>query len=76
MLLSVLFAKLLQAWIFPSGEWGAVRVVTVSTTCRSFEAYMRDLARVNSVGRALLKSEKQGKMCTPIYAYQNILTYK
>jgi len=76
MLLCVLFAKLLQAWIFPSGEWGAVGVVTVCTTCCSIEAYMRDLARVNSAGRALLKSEKQGKMRTPIYAYQNSLAYK
>ena len=76
MLLSALFAKLLQAWIFPSGKWGAVGVVTVSTTCHSCKAYLRDLARVSSVGRALLKSETQGKMCTPIYAYQNILVYE
>ena len=76
MLLSALFAKLLQVWTFPSGKWGAVGVVTVSTTCRSFEACVIDLARVSSVDRAFVKSETQGKMCTPIYAYQNILSYK
>lgn len=51
--LSVLFAKLLQASIFPSVKWGAVVVIIVSTTWGRSEAEVRDLERESSALQSL-----------------------